>query len=302
MQIYHHFSVNNIALEPFPFARELSMAAYFVENQKVLRLDNDDFSTVEIIESELALKEGRQSKATDGRIDLLAAYSEEYIAVIELKIGCLNQGHLQQLEDYLSQKNQILELCSDVLPDGFCSSPRWIGILVGTSISPDLATKISNGYMTCKGKIPVAALTLQRFRGSDGNIFVITETYFKAPAAPKDMSKYEFEGHQLGKGRLVHAVIKKHVEKNPNITYAQLAANFPKICQGTSGVFSTYEYATEIFNSSGRRRHFLESDDLIKLSDSTIAVCNQWGIRNINNFINRANQLDFAIKPVTSHE
>lgn len=101
MQIFRHFTANDVQLEAFPFKRELSMEAYLVENEGVLSLDSDTFSNVEIIETELALKQGRKSKDTDGRIDILATYSQEYIAIVEIKLGQLEKSHLIQLEDYL---------------------------------------------------------------------------------------------------------------------------------------------------------------------------------------------------------
>ena len=99
MQIFTHLTANDVQLQPFPFHRELSMEAYLIENEGVLALDRDTFSDVEIIETELTLKQGR--KTTDGRIDILATYSQEYIAIVELKLGELKDIHLEQLQDYL---------------------------------------------------------------------------------------------------------------------------------------------------------------------------------------------------------
>lgn len=87
MRIYRHLTANDVRLEPFPFRRELSMEAYLIENESVLALDKDTFSAVEVVEAELSLKDGRKTKDSDGRIDILATYSQEYIAIIELKLG-----------------------------------------------------------------------------------------------------------------------------------------------------------------------------------------------------------------------
>ena len=106
MQIFRHLTINDVQLEEFPFKRELSMEAYLIENEGVLSLDADTFNNVEIVEAELTLKQGRSSKDTDGRIDILATYSQEYISIIELKLGQLEEVHLQQLEDYLKKKNR----------------------------------------------------------------------------------------------------------------------------------------------------------------------------------------------------
>ena len=138
------------------------MESYLVENEGVLALDNDTFSDVTIIQEELTLKQGRSSKDTDGRIDILLTYSNEYIGVVELKLGELNDIHLKQLEDYLHKRHQITEQFPDILDSSISPEPKWIGVLVGSSIKPELAQKISQSYTTPSG-IQIAALTVQRF-------------------------------------------------------------------------------------------------------------------------------------------
>jgi len=297
-KILRHFTANDEQLEPFNFKRELSMESYLVENEGVLGLDNYVFASdsVEIIEEELTLKQGRSSKDTDGRIDILATYSGEYIAVIELKLGQLESIHLEQLEDYLRQKHQILEQYPDIINQEASSTPKWIGVLVGSSISPELASKISNGYLTPDG-ISIAALTIQRFRSSRGNVYVTTDTYFKNNASSRDTTKYKFNGEEYGKGRLVLAVMHHHIELNSALTFAELNKQFPKRFQGSKGVFTLSSNANEIYTETGRKRHFIAPDELIELSDSTIAVCTQWGVKNIDKFITRAKEFGYEIFP-----
>lgn len=295
-RILRHFTANEEQLENFPFKRELSMEAYLVENQGVLGLDDDVFSgsDVEIIQEELTLKQGRSSKETDGRIDVLITYSQEYIGIVELKLGELGNIHLKQLEDYLLQKEQILTQYPDILSSDSTSEPKWIGVLVGDSINSELADKISNGYITESG-VQIAALTIQRFRSTKGNVYVTTDTYFKNSQSSKDTSKYKFEGKVLGKGRLVLEVMKQHVENNPNLTFSELEKQFPRRLQGSKGVFCTDDEANEIYTRD-RRRHFIKPDELITLSGATIAVSSQWGIRNIGKFIKRAQELGYKIE------
>ena len=293
MQILRHFTAGAVQLEQFPFKRELAMEAYLLENEGVLALDDDTFSEVEIIEDELSIEDGRQSKRTDGRIDILAKYSDEYIAVIELKIGQLNEDHLAQLEDYLKARNKILEKYTDIFDPAAKVSPKWIGILVGSAIDLTLATKLTNGYSYVDGTsvIQIAALTIQRFRSHDGHVYVTTDTYFRRSDSVKDASKYGFEGKSFGKGKLVLAAIKHYVESKPknSLTYSDMESVFNKKCQGSLGVFEKIERANEIFAKTERKRHFLKPEELIKLSDCTVAVCSQWGVGNIKNFINAFN-------------
>ena len=293
MQIFRHVTANGVYLERFPFMRELSMEAYLVENERVLTL-NDTFKDVEIRETELTLKQGRSSQDTDGRIDILATYAEEYIAVVELKIGELVESHLTQLEDYLKTKDQILTQYPNILNKSVSPKPKWIGVLVGSSIESNLGAKLENGYLT-ESEIPIAALTIERFRGKDGSIYVATDTYFNDKSSTRDTQKYKFEGVEYGKGRLVLEVVKRHVESHPDITYDVLEHAFPRTCQGAYGVFSTVDKANEIYAVSGRKRNFLNPDELIQLYGSRIAICSQWGIGNIDNFIRRAKELGYRM-------
>jgi len=295
MRLLRHFTANDEQLDPFPFKRELSMEAYLIENEGILALDDDLFSNVEIIDEELTLKQGRKSNDTDGRIDILTTYSQEYIGIIELKLGQLENIHLEQLEDYLLQKDQILETYPEIIDKESVSNPKWIGIIVGSSINSDLANKISNGYVTNSG-VPIAALTIQRYRSKIGNIYVTTDSYFKEPST-KDTSKYIFNKKELGKGRLVLEVIRQHVENNPGITFAELENLFPPQCQGGIGVFATYDDANKIYTTTNRKRHFIKAEEQIKLSDSTITICSQWGIKNIGRFIEKAQELGYQIHP-----
>lgn len=264
------------------------MEAYLIENEGVLALDRGTFSDVEIIEDELTLKQGGGNQIRDGRIDILATYSQEYIAIVELKLGELKDIHLTQLENYLKQKEQILTKYPDLIPD----SPKWIGILVGSSIESSLANKIVNGHQT-EG-VAIAALTLQRFRSEDGNVFVATDTYFKNMSQGRDFSKYIFNGKILGKSRLVLEVVKHYIDNNPCTSYSELELIFPKTCQGTRGVFTSVELAQAEADEK-YRRHLLEPEEIIQLTDSHIVVTNQWGIGNINHFINQARTLGYTI-------
>ncbi len=257
----------------------------------VLILDDDELSSIEILEAELPVKGGRIRKNTDGRIDLLARYGESTLGVLELKLGELNQDHLDQLEEYLNETQQIERLIENDIEK---NDLKYIGVLVGKAIDKDLAEKISAGYLI-KESIPVAALTLKRYRGQDNNIYVITDTYFKNTSKKFDKTRYLYNREEHGKNRLVLAVMKKHVESNPDITYSQLESIFPRSLQGSWGCFDTIERAEEIYSTSGYRRHFSKPEEIIQLKDARIAVSTQWGIGNITKFIQKARSLNYQI-------
>ena len=60
--------------------------------------------------------------------------------------------------------------------------------------------------------------------------------------------------------------------------------------QRNRAVFVRLSDAEQLFKDKGHRRHFFKEGEVIQLSDEIIAVSNQWGIGNIGNFVDGANQ------------
>jgi hypothetical protein len=289
MEIFRQITANNIELKDYPFLKELAMEAYLMENEDILKLDTDNFAEITVLDAEIALKSGRRTSNRDGRIDILAKYGVDYLAIVELKVEKINDATLNQLNDYLNEKEQILIKHPEFWTEN--EKPKWIGVLVGTSISPELQRKLQDGFVTESG-IPIAGLIIRRFRSKRGEIFVVTDTFFKYNYTNRDFSKFDFKGITYNKARLVNKVLKIIIESNPNITYAELERLIPQNLQGSIGVFTTSENAQEIFDRTGHKRYYLKSEELIELSDSTIATSTQWGIGNIEPFVNHINGLE----------
>lgn len=292
MKILRQLTANNITINEYKFKRELAMEAYLIENEDILILDEDNFNSVEVLDAEIALKEGR--KSGDGRIDILAKYGGEYLAIIELKKEEINSDTLDQLQDYLDQKDQITKIGEGAYWKEE-SEPKWIGVLVGESISAQLQEKLQNGYEY--NGIPIAGMSIRRFRSDKGEIFVIADTYFKGNYSSKDYSKFLFEGTEYNKGRLVNKIVKRYVEQNPEITYSKLKADFPDNIQGnTFGVFDLKSKAEDIYNKWGHKRHYIKPEEIIYLKDEVISTCTQWNPVNIDKFIKQAEKLGFKIE------
>lgn len=117
----------------------------------------------------------------------------------------------------------------------------------------------------------------------------------EASIKTRDNTRYFFEGSQYGKGRIVLAVIKKYVDDNPNITFTKLLSVFPKAIQGSIGVFNKYEFVQEKYIDKQHKRHFVKPEEIIRLSDCSVAVCTEWGIGNINNFLNKVKELGYDV-------
>ena len=127
----------------------------------------------------------------------------------------------------------------------------------------------------------------------------VVEQSDKAIKGKRDTSKYTFNGKALGKGKLVLAVVKDYVSKNPDTTFDELKKAFPDEWQAGGAkklenrdVFARLSDAEKIFAASGnkRRSHFIEEGEPIQLSDEVIAVNNGWGIGNIGDFVDGSNK------------
>ena len=266
------------------------MEAYLIENEEILALDNDNFTEAAVLDEEIALKKGRRDR--DGRIDILTSYGAEYLSIIELKLNQINESTLSQLESYLDQKEQILEIGEYWNEE---VKPKWIGVVVGTSISAELQEKLNNGYKY--NDIPIAGIVLNRYRSSDNNIFVVSDTYFSYKYSKKDYSKFTYKNKDYNKGRLVNEIVREFIDLNPTTTFAKLKEVFPKQIQGSLGVFDKLTRAEEIYNSWGHKRHYIKPTETINLADGEIiATCNQWNPHNISDFIKNAKKLGLNIE------
>jgi hypothetical protein len=125
----------------------------------------------------------------------------------------------------------------------------------------------------------------------------VVEQSDKAVKGKKDTTKYTFNGKAYGKGRLVLAVVKDYVSKNPNTTFDELKKAFPDEWQAGGAkklenrdVFARLSDAEKKFEDKGKRYHFFKEGEPIQLSDEVIAVSNQWGIGNIGDFVDGSNK------------
>lgn len=118
----------------------------------------------------------------------------------------------------------------------------------------------------------------------------------KDPNAPRirDRRGYEFNGEVYGKGPLVLAVIRHHVENNPDINYNKLKSAFPDELLKSYGIFKRLDQAQEA--SKKRKRYFLKETQLVSVGDCKVAVCNQFTSSNIGAFLEKAREMGYEIK------
>ena len=120
----------------------------------------------------------------------------------------------------------------------------------------------------------------------------------EAKRSQRDYTKYQFNGDVYNKRKLVLAVVQEWISTNKPRTLSDLLAAFPQELR-RGGVFTPLLEAEAIYERQGRRRHFLEDDEIVTFPDSTrYAISNQWSKEWTDNFISRAEELGYEIDEI----
>ncbi len=158
-EIFKQLTVNNLTLEEAPFASELAMEAFLMENPAVLSIGPKGKAKgvyPRLLNCEISLKNCRWNEAKkvwgDGRLDMLVQYDENTLGIVELKKYAITKTALCQLYDYLNKRHEILKVLKRELNVSDDSSEdaklakkiinapgdiKFIGVLVGASILND---------------------------------------------------------------------------------------------------------------------------------------------------------------------
>lgn len=121
--------------------------------------------------------------------------------------------------------------------------------------------------------------------------------------APSKLYEVKLQnGYQKGlKQRdLVNVVILDYFTKNPKSTLPALQRAFPKRVQKKLElVVGEHDAHSLNKDGNGKTRKQYHIFDGIKLPNGeALAICNQWGVANIDNFVNHAKQMGYAITTV----
>jgi len=205
---------SNVVWEYVPFGSEKDMGNYLKRNLKVLSMG--DFSPISLdyeLPCEKAKDKNKKSGKKDGRLDFLVDY-EAFAAVVELKNGELNNDHLNQLKSYLNGKIPVENL-SD-------RGRRNIkGILVGSSISPELLVELNKKEYKKEYKNRVSVITFKRY-GYEDHEYEIVDIYY--PFSLRDYSKYFIENDPTPypKSRIVYACVTDFLKRHHSVTFDAL--------------------------------------------------------------------------------
>jgi len=217
---------------------------------------------------------------------------------IKLFYEMLDKAHLEWLEDIIFSDNNKLVLTNQTLANNIRKISKKHGSL----------KRLNNILLNKKANtVAYKSKNLTIYNGYSFSYTVTDEylsnlsKYINTFISDNDNGrlyrrKYIFNDTQLSIARLVLAIVKSYVNSNPEISYNELLDVFPPAVQGgLLGVFVKYEDAKEHANRTNNPKHFLSDDDIIELSDFTIAVTTHWGMANIEGFIAVATLLGYSI-------
>ncbi len=115
-------------------------------------------------------------------------------------------------------------------------------------------------------------------------------------ARTRDKTRYLFQDAVYLKNHLVFAVVQDYVKTHRSLVKEELQEVFPKHLQGSIGVVVDIEKAK--MRNDYNVRFFTDENEILHLVDGDMVVCSQWGILNIPNFLERANQLGYIITEI----
>lgn len=171
-KVFKLLAAESLQYLDFPFRSESGMEAFIMENDSILA--TDDGISVKFICSQYHLEEGRKSKDTSGRIDLIYEIDEKYLAIIELKNRIVYEDDTTQLKDYLDAFNSKKEKYLSEL--GIETDMKIIGIIIGTEINQDFKAFLMNGIEHSGMKI--IGMTISRFCSEDKKeVYIFTDRY-----------------------------------------------------------------------------------------------------------------------------
>lgn len=102
--------------------------------------------------------------------------------------------------------------------------------------------------------------------------------------AVSDQTKYQFEGQEYGKGRLVLAVIKSMVSSD-NLTIGALKERFSSMAFNGHMIVSETLYSQRLEYSADTENRYFTNDSLTDSAGEVFYVSNQWGVGNIDGFV-----------------
>lgn len=205
------------------------------------------------------------------------------------------QGYIQKKVHSIQQNIAYSEEKKRITSKVYCEKIKeYIKNDIESNLSKELADKLINEI-----SVSISSKDPQPILNDSVHSHSVNSNKIRTATKPNsfDFTQYTLDGVTYGKGRLALAIVKKYIKENPNTSFHKLENIFPKYLQGSAGVFKKLEDALEIINRD-KKRHFVKPDEVIKLTDSTVAVSTEWGVGNIGKLLKAANSMKYEIKAI----
>lgn len=279
--------INTFETKLIAFPSELYMEGLIIQNSKLIAFQ--DGNAPEILSSQFSFRANNLS-----RIDMIIK-NDEHIGILELKKGNINQDALNQVKNYLNNVETIIsKLVEEDLIDNDSFTPQnSFGLLVGTGIEDDVLKNILNENAET---IKIYVIIIQQHKTENDQLFMTSNVLVKpkinpANANPLDFTKYLYKDKEYGKGRLVLAVIEDYIS-DKKITIGELNEIFPREIQGSYHIAIK---SLDVEESDRLKKRYFVNNPITLSDNEEIVITNQWGIGNIQRFIDKAIELGYSI-------
>ncbi len=286
MQVQKSLIINTNQIEELAFKYESHLAAFIIENQSVLNIDQLGLNTSEIIGVEIKC-------GAKNRIDFAIKYDNDCFGIIELKKRELTLKDYNQIAEYLKGSETINKINAKITEKDFEIIPnksKVIGVLVGDSITTELRRKLEDDKTSL-----IVAVIIKRYK-QENVVYSVTESIASTSKKSKDFSKYKFLNHQeLGKSSLVLKVVQYVLSNKSCEDFSEALRLFPDALQNKN-VIKRLKEAENNLQNTGYKRYFFD-DPIVLSNGEKIVVSNQWGVANIDKFISHCvHKLNIEIK------
>lgn len=100
----------------------------------------------------------------------------------------------------------------------------------------------------------------------------------------RDYSKFVFNNVSLPKNRYIFTIIKSLVDSNPGMSLHEFESLVPRNTSFQKNIWVTLDEATEVANK-GRKRHFIEPEEQLALSDAVLCVSSGQDLNSTLNWV-----------------
>ena len=112
----------------------------------------------------------------------------------------------------------------------------------------------------------------------------------------RDTKQFLFNGEKLGKGPFVLAAVRHYVKHHPKVSLTDLKKVFPDTLISRYGVFTDLKTALDKSKTSGKKRYFINDDQVFEVGGKKYAVTNQITAQIMEKFLSHLKEQGMNVK------